>query len=283
MVCLDRVPYGIWDPRLVVPYLVEDGKLDQESCDTRYDGYHKHDSLDEGASDAVWGVRSFISGDTPLITLFQQPGALRHGALIVLDGERFTGAVTRADIMSPVAQACLLVLTLQLEARALELCRLFAEECAAALGPERREKAMETLAHRLKPHFRGSSSDPDEKLYKLLTMSKPLLSRVGGKANELLSLLIVDATTLVDKFTMIRKCKLTIDLSHSRLKRISNRIERLRNACAHPGFEDFRDDLSFDDLVELAQDALALIGDFDEAAKRELRARGLLKSPSTNA
>jgi len=193
---------------------------------------------------------SFLSADTTVIealALMHKIGA--HHAFAVLDGNSLAGVFRYSDLMKPAPRVCLFAMTIEFEAAALQLCSHFAQHCWAALTQQRQEKATKLFVQRFIP--------------RLFDMGKKLVPY----GESCLYNVQLDCTTLADKSTMIRKCKLTAE-SHSRIRDVFKRVERLRNACAHPGLID--DELPFeaDSLVELIHDCHDLMDSFRRATPK---------------
>lgn len=72
---------------------------------------------------------------------------------------------------------------------------------------------------------------------------------------------------------MLCKCKLTIDVSNTRIRSVFGRAEKLRNLCAHPTLESEGLPFTFDTLQELVCDMKELITIFEESFQRERRVR----------
>lgn len=266
----DELPYGVWEPHSVLGAWIKDGKFDPELYDS------DNDSLDEGATAGVREIDAtcVVSADTPFLQLLRDPpNGLKRSGVYVVAGSKYSGVITPDDLLAPVVQPCLLAMAIEFERSALDLCRLYPNECVAALPEGRRETAKKTLA---KKNEELTQRVGDKAAALLIRTSESRAARYGSDISKFASMLTIESTTLVDKFTMLRKCKLTLDVSHSRVKKVTGKIERLRNACAHPGFEGLAHSLTLSDLIELADEVHSLTSDFRNEFQRELRARNML-------
>jgi hypothetical protein len=139
----------------------------------------------------------------------------------VLDGDRIVGVLRPSHLYAPRAVLCYFALTLDLETAALDLCTWFPDAWHAL--PELRQAQVKTRW--------------DQKMKKMRQDDWADLLADGEYTRELKQFLIHDAmqcTNFIDKATMIKKSKLLIDQSNTRIDKVFSRAERVRNACVHP-------------------------------------------------
>ena len=95
----------------------------------------------------------------------------------------------------------------------------------------------------------------------------------GNDYGSAIASMMLDFTCLADKGLMLRKCKLTLELSASELKRLFEKAEKLRNWCVHPSDLSLAEILSFDELRALLRTMSQVIEVLKENVERETRAR----------
>lgn len=141
----------------------------------------------------------------------------------VLDADQIAGVLRPGHIYGLRAILCYLALTLDLETAALNLCTWF-PEALNSLPERRRSKTLQRYHEKMK---KIRQEDWNEALDTADPESR----------SETRQLFIRDAmqsTDFIDKATMIKRSKLLIDQSNTRIENIFCRAERVRNACAHP-------------------------------------------------
>lgn len=169
-------------------------------------------------------------------------------ALIVLDGNCFTGMLTPQNFGSQPARLCLLALTLELERAALEYCSFHAMEFFELLPEKRRATAREMF----------------KKLYLERQVTLPFIvsevpaflevSAVSGhRVRDVVGALHLDCTNFIDKGTMLRRSGATWFESKD-IEALFKRAERLRNACAHAREADEVLPLAVQELVTFVHD-----------------------------
>lgn len=262
-------PVAVFFPeRAIHDRLKIDGAVDHELSDNEYD------SLDSGASPAVQDIpgNAFVTGDTSLITFLASGALSRNSLWVVMDRFEFSGIVTRRELLSLPARLCFLALALELEEIALQLCKLFPLDAIRALSKGRIESAVKTLGHKL----RQAGPDDNYAALRHLRMTRTDLK------NSYVATLVVDATSLIDKATILRKLRLTIDVDHKEIERVFKRAERLRNCCAHPTTNVTALPFNPEELADLIPTIAKMTQALRETFTREMQVRSRIERKSTN-
>ena len=229
------------------PCLVQGDGLQGDGIFTPEEGEHyisSKDTIDLHMEE--FGTSAMLSANTSVLESLELIGRTKADFYVVIDGNNMVGTLRFVDFMKPAGRLCLFALTMELEVCALELCDAFAEQCWRSLPTGRQKQAMEV--------FRRRHNNID------LAWLKKYRRGLRGRDLEHV---FVDCTTMIDKATMIRKCKLTIASSGTELKEVFGRAERLRNSCAHPALVESEDGLMpLDDLVPLITACRRLIEAF---------------------
>lgn len=263
------MPCGIYYPALALQAAFSDGELDEDSL---IDEGGWAAGLDSGSTSRVVDLWPFniVSGDTSLLDLIKSPPGQLDRGVLVLDGKHWTGAIKADDLMSPAGRMCFLSLVLHLESSATDLCRLFPTECVLSLSKGRMAAALAAFTKRMgKSTGHYASSLQRFRLY---------LDQANGEADAVLAphfALLIDSTYLVDKGQMLCKCKLTIDISNTKMKHVFAGAETLRNRCAHPGADSEELPMPFEKLRELVTEIVELTGVLEESFERECKGRGI--------
>lgn len=223
---------------------------------------NRQDGEDEIYAEPKFVLREehLVSADTSLwhaLQLFAIPpdphaaetACSQRDALIVLDGNRFTGLLTPHNFGSQPARLCLLALTLELERAALEFCSFHAMEFFELLPEGRREKARRMFKERYL----------DRKVtLPLIVPEVPAFLEVSAQSShrvrEVVGALRLDCTNFIDKGTMLHRSGATW-FEPGDIKTLFKRAERLRNACAHAREADDALPLTVQELVTLVHDS----------------------------
>ena len=185
---------------------------------------------------------AIISANTPALYAVKLLAQGQRELYFVLHRDEFVGTLTFSCLSKPLFRICLLALTLELEQAALDLLMLGANESWAALGENRRTKAIEVYQLR----FRRS---PDSKRLPVVNL--------------------LECTCFADKGQLLRKRSLLSQEMAAIVKSHFAKAEKIRNMCAHPG----SDDLGVADRVEFAEFVritLTLIHDLEAATERAM-------------
>lgn len=161
-----------------------------------------------------------VAADLPLFDAAEVLVKRHLQMLWVLDGNVITGTFSFRDLFKLPGVLCLFALAIELENAALDLCRCFYKECWHVLPEPRRVKANELWSRR---HDKDASRRDD---------------RLDASGHRAYYEGVIECTTFIDKATMIGKCKLLIDTGRNKLDSVFNRVEEVRNACAHPSEND---------------------------------------------
>jgi hypothetical protein len=156
---------------------------------------------------------------------FLAPNVTSHFYVIHIND--VVGILHYRDLSKPLVRLAFFALALELENLALRLCQSESERCWQSISDNRKSKAMELFVQR---HRREPKQEFSWELDQLL-----------------------ECTYLIDKVNMIWTQKLIATATRADVLGIFNKLNTIRNRCAHPG----------DDWL-LSQDMLA---DFVNRAK----------------
>jgi hypothetical protein len=257
----DGLPVGIYFPAEALRWRLWDEELSD----------NEGDALDDGATHRVTELHNYdyLSADRSIRDILIE-GVGAYG--LVVDQNRLAGVMTPECLFSAPGRMCFLALALELEAAALDLCRLFPHESFSALQPDRRRKALEI--------FKRNSNTPDTLNQSIddRALNRLLRSKLYGWHNprpksKTFYPLFLEHTMMSDKARMVTKCKLTIDVSNSHIKKVFHKAERLRNLAAHPSDESASMPMDFSSLCKTVREISELIHTFSESFARECRVR----------
>lgn len=125
------------------------------------------------------------------------------------------------DLFKPLDRLLLLSIALEVEEIAMTLCQspAISKECWMSLSESRRDKAIEKFKE-----LYGRAPELD------YTSEKPFEGDTDKRGN--IGKLIA-GTQLADRGTMIRKKKLIVQSDLFKVKAIFEKLEKVRNRCAH--------------------------------------------------
>lgn len=261
-------PYGVYFPDVSFVKLIRDGQLSDEILRTSNPSDEISECTDCGTTE--FGFDNVVSSDTTMLDLIENHAEILDSRIIVvLTGNQLTGAIRRHELFSAAGRMALLALVLELEISATQLCYLFAEDAFGALPEGRRSKALQVFAMRY-----GVAAKRPEK-----PDVTAAASHVADKNLRTIEFIqCVDCTTFIDKCTMLRKCKLTLELSNNELRRVFSAAEEIRNHCAHPSTHGGSTSWSACRLRDLVREIQRVTGILSESYQREARGIGLLRN-----
>ena len=264
-----QVPHAVFFPERELRDRLLRGEDDSLSLPVEDSKYEDYDVAGWNPSGSVIEIDAsrIVSADLPLLTLLARDDLTfnEYSFLLVVDGVGFSGVVTIESFEGVVARTALAAFVMELEFWSLELCHLFPFECLAALPQARRMQAH----NRFKEYLTPSGKRPREKLNRRFAAA----FQRGNHYGSAVASMMLDFTYLADKGVMLRKCKLTLELSASELKRLFEKAEKLRNWCVHPSDLSLAEILSFDELRALLRTMSQVIEVLKENVERETRAR----------
>lgn len=152
-----------------------------------------------------------ISSDTPLLEAIKTVCSGGDSIYLVLKGNRFTGFLTDGHFHKLPFRMCLFALLIDLEGMMLEITKSNPSSFLTGLPEGRLNKAKETYRHR------GFSLN---------------------KANKEYDKKLIDCTSFIDKFKMLKKDPVVIQKCPDIKSNFENKAEKLRNAIAHPEGEE---------------------------------------------
>lgn len=255
---VSHIPVTVFFPRRLAGRLLQAGKDNPHG-----DIVHEFRTAADAAMVQI-GSGSFISSDTTLLRLLSTASFNDdNDFFVVLHELDWVGIITRSVLRHSLTKLCFMAIVFDLEETALRLIKLTEKECFRTLPVERQRKAFETMLHK-RAHGGGERSSGTAIQLTFADLEADSLDE--RHYSELL-----DATTFIDRGTMIRKARLTIELPNKQIERVFRRAERIRNDLAHPTDADYHyKPREFRDILLEVRQATQVIS---ETHDRELRVR----------
>lgn len=182
-------------------------------------GFLWFDDLEDGSASVIECIEQlapadFLAADTTILDALNILSSSERAHYYVLERNEVVGYLIFSDFFKPLGRLALLALALETEDLALKLCRLpsLAKECWSKLSTKRQTKAAELYELR---HGQAPAKDADE--------YRDVVELIG-------------CTNLTDKRNMIWGAKLATG-SRREILGVFQKLEDLRNMCAHPGYE----------------------------------------------
>jgi hypothetical protein len=183
----------------------------------------------------------FLSSATTIVEVVALLTKESSEPFYMIHGNELVGYLWYRHLFHPVGRLAFLALALEIEELALRLCQHppFREDAWLSISDSRRRKAIEVYRHRY-----GCEPEPPKRIDRL-----------------------IDCTQLADKATMIWKTKLISQpSSRSELLGFFQRLEEIRNYCAHPQRSDsFRDPIPKQKLSRFINDTKSMRNVLNEA------------------
>lgn len=217
-----------------------------------------------------------VSADTPLLDVFPllaNPRESESAQWLVLQGTNWIGRLGRNHLRHPLCELAMLGLCLALERDAAQLCALHGEACFALLPPERQTSAWQRWIGHATPEMRNHVFGDI-----LADLAKKLPAEGDWKQfGELLRnqawywRALIDCTMFCDKGTMLRKGRVLLRASATKVGDSFGTAETLRNECAHPSR--MRDPKELAKLLADVAEVKELYREVRESLDREIGGR----------
>ena len=174
---------------------------------------------------------SIISANT---TVYYATQLLASGKdiLLIIDGNTYTGFIVYEDLFKMPFRVCLFALVAELEQLALKLIKQNTLESWNCLADKRKEKAIQTFFNI------PSKNNLVDKLMGVEYIKNKVKNNIdNNNIDDSDASILLDNTTFIDKNTILKKRNLIPCISNSKIDKIFNKAQTLRDSCAHPKSE----------------------------------------------